>query len=78
MHNPEVQCSGHRADCCTAATTMQLDHKCSRSGLYLLPIKYVMGRVIAVRQPSAQGYYSAPCNDFLQSFNLMANFIHDG
>lgn len=78
MHNPKVHCSSHRADCCTAAITMQLNHKCSHSGLYLLPIKYLIGRVIAVRQPSAQGYYSASCNDFLQSFNLMANFRYDG
>lgn len=53
------------ADCCAAALIAQLNHKCSHSGLYLLLIKYVIGRVIAVRNPSAGCYYSASHNCFL-------------
>lgn len=54
-----------RADWGTAAIIMRLNDKRSHSGLYLLPIKYLIGRVIAVRQPSARGYCGASCNDFL-------------
>lgn len=62
MRSPKVLCSSHEAGHCTAGT---VQHQVLRLGLYLRPIKHVKGRVIAVRRPSVQGYYSAACNYFL-------------
>lgn len=62
MRNPKVLCSSHEADHCTAGT---IQRQVLRLWPYLQPIKHVKGRVIAVRRPSAQRYYSAACNYFL-------------